>query len=547
MSSVNPVVDFDSAQDAEDNSSAKTHYGVKELISILPSSSKEDINLITRAYAFAEKAHAGHMRFSGEPYTVHLFETAKSLAELGMGAETIAAGLLHDSIEDTKVRDEEIEHEFGEEILFLIHGVTKLGELKYRGLERHTESLRKLFVATSQDIRVVIIKLMDRLHNMRTLQFVPEEKRGRIASETLEIYVPIADRLGMGKLKQELEDLSFPYVHPKEYAEATTLMKEKKIETERRLEKIVNALRKELARQKIIAFRTERRLKGLYSLYRKYERKGHDIEKIHDLSALRIIVPTIADCYQVLGIVHSLWHPIPGEIKDYIAFPKPNGYQSLHTKIHTGDGGIAEIQIRTEEMHRTAEYGVASHGIYKERVGKKEKNPDGERSSYLQWVRQMLPILTRLPAFRSSLPTTAASLKEEGEKKERVPRWLKEIAETQTAVSGSKEFLEDLKSDFFSHRVFVFTPKGDVIDLPIDSSPVDFAYAVHSDIGDRMAGVKVNGKMVALDTRLRNGDIVDIITKPSAHPTAKWIDFARTAIARKHIRNALEKQNSKIK
>ncbi|OGG71591.1 hypothetical protein A3A35_01655 [Candidatus Kaiserbacteria bacterium RIFCSPLOWO2_01_FULL_51_21] len=548
MSDVNPVVESGDAQSAGSNPGAGIHYGIKELLSILPSSSsKEDIDLVTKAYAFAEKAHTGHMRFSGEPYMVHLFETAKSLAELSMGAETIAAGLLHDSIEDRGVRDEEIRREFGEEILFLIQGVTKLGELKYRGLERHTESLRKLFVATSQDIRVVIIKLMDRLHNIRTLSFVPKEKQGRIAAETLEIYVPIADRLGMGKFKQELEDLSFPYVYPKEYEEALSLMKQKKNETERRLEKILNTLRKELAQQRVTNFRTERRLKGLYSLYRKYERKGRDIEKIHDLSALRIIVPTIADCYRVLGIVHSLWRPLPGEIKDYIAFPKPNGYQSLHTKILTGDGGIAEIQIRTEDMHRTAEYGIASHGLYKENVGYKDKTPGGEHSSYLQWVRQLLPLLSRLPTLRSSLPAGAAAAKEEEKKEQKTPRWLKEIAETQNFVSGSKEFLEDLKSDFFSHRVFVFTPKGDVIDLPIDSSPVDFAYAVHSDIGDHMAGVKVNGKMVALDTRLHNGDIVEIITKLSAHPTSKWVDLAKTALARKHIRNVLEKQSSKIK
>src|SRR3989344_905327 len=483
MSDVNPVVESGDAQSAGSNPGAGIHYGIKELLSILPSSSsKEDIDLVTKAYAFAEKAHTGHMRFSGEPYMVHLFETAKSLAELSMGAETIAAGLLHDSIEDRGVRDEEIRREFGEEILFLIQGVTKLGELKYRGLERHTESLRKLFVATSQDIRVVIIKLMDRLHNIRTLSFVPKEKQGRIAAETLEIYVPIADRLGMGKFKQELEDLSFPYVYPKEYEEALSLMKQKKNETERRLEKILNTLRKELAQQRVTNFRTERRPKGLYSLYRKYERKGRDIEKIHDLSALRIIVPTIADCYRVLGIVHSLWRPLPGEIKDYIAFPKPNGYQSLHTKILTGDGGIAEIQIRTEDMHRAAQYGIASHGLYKERVNSNLK-PGTERGSYFQWVRQILPLLTRLPVLPTGRRGNPASAEPDAPAKS-VPRWLKEIAETQTAVSWSEEFLENLKSDFFSHRVFVFTPRGDVIDLPIDSSPVDFAYAVHSDIGD---------------------------------------------------------------
>ena len=507
----------------------------------MPSASKEDTDLVIKAYTFADRIHTGHMRYSGEPFSVHLFETAKGLIELGMGAETIVAGLLHDSIEDKRVSEEEVQKEFGDEILFLIQGVTKLGELKYRGLERHTESLRKLFVATSQDIRVVIIKLMDRLHNMRTLQHVPKEKQKRIAAETLEIYAPIADRLGMGKVKQELEDLAFPYVHPKEYEEAKALIKQKGKEIERQLEKVHRALLKELAAQKIPQFRTESRLKGLFSLYRKFERKGRDIDKIHDIAALRVIVPTVGDCYRILGVVHSLWRPIPGEIKDYIAFPKPNGYQSLHTKVLTSEGEIAEIQIRTEEMHRAAQYGVASHGLYKERAGKGQQSAQQEHTSYLQWVRQILPLLTRLPAIKKTTDQKIYSDKDNA----KVPHWLKEIAEAQDAVSGSEEFLENLKSDFFSHRVFVFTPRGDVVDLPMNSSPVDFAYAIHSDIGDHMAGAKVNGKMVTLDTRLRNGDIVEIVTKPSGHPTPKWLDIAKTALARRHIRIAIEKRTGK--
>ena len=514
---------------------------VKELISILPSSGKEDTDLITKAYAFAEKAHAGHERFSGEPYIVHLLATAKGLAELGMGAETIAAGLLHDSIEDTPTTEDDIEKEFGAEILFLIRGVTKLGELKYRGMERHTESLRKLFVATSQDIRVVIIKLLDRLHNMRTLQFVPKEKQLRIAQETLEVYVPIADRLGMGNIKQELEDLAFPYVYPKEYEKTKEMMKQKRVETEKHLEKVLKSLKKVLAKEGITNFRTEYRLKGLYSLYRKWERKGRDIDTIYDISALRIIVPSVGDCYRALGVVHSVWRPLPGEIKDYIAFPKPNGYQSLHTKILTGDGGIAEIQIRTEEMHRAAQYGIASHGLYKERLAERGAGAAGP-GSYFQWVRQLLPLLTRLAPRRAG---DADGARHAPAERPGVPRWLKDIAETQTALSGSQEFFDELRSDFFSHRVFVFTPRGDVIDLPIDSSPVDFAYAVHSDIGDHMAGVKVNGKMVALDTRLRNGDLVEILVKPSAHPSGKWIECAKTVLARKHIRAALEREAAK--
>src|SRR3989344_3102768 len=341
-------------------------YSLSLLLKTMRSPSPADTELVTKAYTFAARIHSGHLRHSGDPFTARLLGTAIGLAELGMGSETIVAGILHDSIEDNRVSEAEVQKEFGPEILFLVRGVTKLGELKYRGLDRHAESLRKLFVATSQDIRVVIIKLMDRLHNMHTLEFVPKEKQRRIAAETLEIYVPIADRLGMGNVKQELEDLAFPYVYPKEYEAALDLQKEKRRETERHLEKIHRALKKELALHGIRNFRTEYRLKGLYSFYRKYERKERDIEKIHDISALRIIVPTVDDCYRVLGVVHSFARPIPGEIKDYIAFPKPNGYQSLHTKILTPDGIIAEIQIRTEEMHRAAQYGIASHGIYKE-------------------------------------------------------------------------------------------------------------------------------------------------------------------------------------
>lgn len=511
---------------------------VKDILNLMHSPTKEESELVTKAYCFAEKIHTGHMRFSGEPFTVHLFETARELAELGMGAETIAAGLLHDSIEDNRAKDEDIQKEFGDEILFLVQGVTKLGKLKYHGVERHMESLRKLFVATSQDIRVVIVKLMDRLHNMRTLQYVPKEKQRRIAQETLEIYVPIADRLGMGNIKQELEDLAFPYVYSKEYDATKQLVKHMRNETEKHLQKIHKSIKKELARHGITQFRTEYRLKGLYSLYRKYERKGRDIDKIHDVLALRIIVPALSDCYRVLGIVHGLWRPLPGEIKDYIAFPKPNGYQSLHTKVLIGENRIVEFQIRTEEMHRTAQYGIASHGIYKERAEGKLKGPEDERRSYFQWVRHILPILTRVPS-RESGQKNAPPLQ-----KQSPPEWLKEIAETHSAVSGSQEFLENLKSDFFSYRVFVFTPQGDVIDLPIDSSPIDFAYAIHSDIGDHIGGVKVNQKMVSLDTQLRNGDIVEIISKSSAHPTAKWLEIAKTALARRHIRLYMEKQLS---
>lgn len=506
---------------------------IKEIIDLMDSPSQRDIKLITKAYDFAYEAHKGHKRNSGDPYFVHLFETAKTLVEFGMGPRTIAAGLLHDTIEDTSTTSENLKSAFGDEILYLVEGVTKLGSLKYRGAKKHIESLRKLFVATSQDLRVLIIKLADRLHNMKTLEFVPKDKQKRIALETLEIYAPIADRLGMGRLKGELDDLAFPFVYPEKYEEVLQLLKMKSKENLRHLKKIYKSLKKDLAKHNITNIRTEYRMKRLYSLYQKLKRKDWDIDKIHDISALRIIAPTVSDCYQILGIIHSNWRPLPGKIKDYIAFEKPNGYQSLHTTVFTGDGGIVEIQIRTEKMHREAQYGVAAHVSYKDYFKSKKRNPN------LLWFKDLLPMMT----WGSSSKST---VKKRGVKHDRptIPQWIQQIAESQKGTSESEEFLDTLRTDFFSYRVFVFTPRGDVVDLPIDSSPVDFAYAIHSDIGDHISGTKVNGKLVSFDTKLKNGDIVEIITKKSSHPTQKWIDFTKTTLARRHIRSALQKSKT---
>src|SRR3989344_7644850 len=311
---------------------------VKDIINKMDSPTKEDIALVTRAYQFAENAHKDHKRYSGEPYFIHLFETGKTLAELGMDPETIAAGLLHDSIEDVGVKEEDIEKEFGKEILFLIQGVTKLGTLKYRGATRHVESLRKLFVAMADDIRVIIIKLVDRLHNMRTLEHVPTHKQKRIAQETLEVYAQLAYRLGIGKIKGELEDLAFPYVYPKEYEEITKVRDTKKEVSMTYLKKVHERLLKKLKEEKVEVIESDYRVKHLYSLFRKLREKQMDIDKINDIAALRIVVPTISDCYRVLGLIHGFWRPLPGRIKDYIAFPKPNGYRSLHTTVFTGDG-----------------------------------------------------------------------------------------------------------------------------------------------------------------------------------------------------------------
>jgi GTP pyrophosphokinase len=519
---------------------------VKEIVAAMQDHTPEDEVLIQKAYDFAEKAHSSHKRYSGEPYFMHPAAVAKHLASLGMDAPTVAAGLLHDTIEDGDVTEEEIEKEFGPEVRFLVEGVTKLGKHKYRGAERHAESLRRLLVATSADVRVLIIKLTDRYHNMTTLEHVPAAKQKRIALETLEIYAPLADRLGMGRLKKELEDLSFPAIDPDAYHHSVEVRKLKSKETEVGLVRVQKELQHALARKGMKDFRTEIRMKGLWSLHQKLKRKEDDITKIHDIAALRVIVPTIDDCYTTLGIVHAMWRPLPGEFKDYIAFPKPNGYQSLHTTVLTSEAGIVEIQVRTSEMHQKAQYGIASHMSYKQ-IGDKAKKLDKgaqknafERLSF-PWIRDLVPALLHLPKKAD----TAAPIEHSSKKapKHRPgPSWLAELADAHGVDDESAEFVEGLKRDFFSYRVFVFTPRGDVIDLPTQSTPVDFAYAIHSELGDHMAGVKVNGKLVSFDTKLRNGDIVDIIERPSAHPSTKWVDYARTSMARRHIRSALEVQ-----
>ncbi len=505
---------------------------VKDIVGAMTAASKEDVALVEKAYELSKKAHEGQTRYSGEPYFVHAAATAKVLAEYGMDATTIAAGLLHDAIEDGRISREEIEKEFGKEILFIVDGVTKLGTHKYRGAERHAESLRRLLVATASDIRVLIVKLADRFHNMQTLEHVPENKRRRIALETLEIYAPIADRLGMGRMKRTLEDLAFPYVDPDAAQHTAEVRKLKTKETEDGLAQVQKTLKQELAKKGLTTFRTDIRMKGLWSLHKKLQRKNDDISLIHDIAALRIIVPTVEDCYTTLGIVHSLYRPLPGEFKDYIAFPKPNGYQSLHTTVVTPEAGIVEIQIRDEEMHRHAQFGIASHMSYKQlgkNIEKLDKGIQKSRFSALSF------------SWRSLIPSLMKVTKDNDETrgKTTVPLWLAELAEAHADIGGSEEFVEGLKEDFFSHRVFVFTPQGDVIDLPATSTPIDFAYAIHSDLGDHLQGAKVNGKLVSFETNLGNGDVVEIIRKDSAHPSAKWLEIVRTSLARRHIRNAL--------
>lgn len=488
------------------------------------------VSLVSQAYEFAKNVHKDQKRYSGEPYFIHLAEVAHMLATMGMDAPAIAAGLLHDSVEDMGVLPATIEKEFGAEVRCLVDGVTKLGTVRYRGLDRHIESLRKFFAATANDLRVLIIKLTDRLHNVRTLSFVPAHKQKRIAMETLEIYAPIADRLGMSVMKTDLEDASFPFAYPKEYEKVRALVKERKKENDKRLQKMEHDLKRELADAGLRNFRAEARIKGIYSLFRKLERKDWDITTIFDILALRVILPSTSDCYAALGVIHAHWRPVPGKIKDYIAFPKPNGYQSIHTTVYSGDGGAIEIQLRTESMHKEAQYGIAAHLTYKERQGS-----GGASGRAMEWVRQ----------FFSSRKHTAPDTTAEQNPDEVVPQWMQDLAQVHTEAPESDEYLDTLKADFFNHRVFVFTPRSDVIDLPLHATPVDFAYCIHSDVGNHMAGARVNGKMVSLDTPLKNGDLVEIIQKPSARPSHKWLDMAKTTLAKKHIRTALAEQRNK--
>jgi guanosine-3',5'-bis(diphosphate) 3'-pyrophosphohydrolase len=478
---------------------------IEEVFDYMPKIKESNKALIEKAYDFAQKAHGGQLRNSGEPYFIHVFETAKTLARVGMDTKTIVAGFLHDVIEDTEITEEELEKEFGEEIVMLVKGVTKLGTMKYRGHERHVESLRKFFLAMANDLRILIIKLADRLHNVSTLEHVRPDKQKRIALETIEIHARLADRISMGKLKGDLEDGAFPYAYPKEYEEVNKLMATKSEINQKELQTVACELKKELDKQKIKVIEISDRAKHKYSLWQKLKRYNMDIDKIYDLIALRVIVEDIEDCYRVLGLIHSMWRPLPGRIKDYIATPKPNGYRSLHTTIFTGNGALVEIQIRTSEMHAEAAYGIAAHFIYKDKTKRKTENNPEDIAKNLDWV--------------------------DG---------LKDLHQN---INEPEKFIEHLKADLFQDRIFVFTPKGDVVDLPIDSCPIDFAYSIHSDIGDHAQSAKVNGKIATLYTKLQNHDVIEIKTQKNSNPTSKWLDHAKTSMAKKHIHQYLNKNS----
>ncbi|KKP57360.1 MAG: GTP pyrophosphokinase [Candidatus Moranbacteria bacterium GW2011_GWF1_34_10] len=444
-------------------------------------------DLIIRAFEFAERAHQGQKRKSGEDYFSHCIATAEILAQIGMGSKTIAAGLLHDVPEDTPITLTEIKKEFGEDIHNLVEGITKLGKIKLKETKEEylIENLRKMFLAMAADIRVVIIKLADRLHNMRTLEFNPPEKRPRIARETMEIFVPIADRLGIGEIKAELEDLCFKFIDSKHYKIVKKLRDDYYREGEKFNNQAIRELEKEIRNRKIKIIKIYGRAKNLRSLFLKLEKREMDIGRIYDLIAIRIIVPTVSDCYEVLGITHKVYRPMVGRIKDYISLPKPNGYQSIHTTIFGPEGRIMEIQIRTQKMHDEAEFGIASHWIYNENKRRDWKNYFRSQETY--------------------------SEKEVG--------WIRQLREWQSEVGqDNKTFLEGLKIDFFRNRIFAITPKGDVIDLPEEATPVDFAYEIHSEIGNSITGAKADGKMVPLDYKIKNGQMLEVILKKKRSP-----------------------------
>jgi len=467
----------------------------------LPDISEDDLSLIEAAYDFGKEAHKGQKRANGNPYFEdHCVHVADHILELGMDTPLVCAALLHDTIEDTGVTAEQIEKRFGKEIAQLVEGVSKLGKVKYRGNERHVESLRKFFVSVAQDVRVVILKLADRWHNLETLEFLPPDKQHRIAVESIMIHAPLASRLGMGKLVSTINDLAFPYAYPQEYKHTKKLMDDLIKNADTTITKMYRGLVADLHTTLGYTPKIDKRIKSSYSLYKKLVRKKWNVDEIYDLVALRAIVNSVADCYQSLGSIHSHWRPVPGRIKDYIAVPKPNGYQSLHTAVFSGDGPIVEIQIRTNEMHEFNEFGVASHHSYK--------------NAHLQ----------------------------KGTDKESFA-WIEQLREFQNADLTSSDYLKRLRTDFFQDRIFVFTPKGDVIDLPAQATILDFAYAVHTQVGEHASGGKINGKFMALKTPLVSEQIVEIVTSPRAHPSDKWLEMCITSNALGRIRRFNKKQH----
>src|SRR5436190_1318956 len=458
-------------------------------------SPESDLELLRRAYVFSALEHKGQVRHSGDPYLVHPLEVADFLADMRLDVVAVSAGLLHDVVEDTLATPERIAELFGPEIAHVVEGVTKLGAIPFSSSEeRQAENLRKMLLAMVDDIRVILVKLADRLNNMRTLHHLPEERRFKIAQETLDIYAPIANRLGMSKVKNELEELAFKSLEPKAYEALQRKVEAKRKHAESVIGDLTRTIRAKLEEAEVPVIELDGRIKRLYSIHRKLIRQKIDLEQVYDFVALRVITSSVKDCYAVLGIIHETWSPVPGRIKDFIAMPRPNGYQSLHTSVISELGVPFEVQIRTADMHRIAEEGIAAHWKYKEgRVGA------GRDEQYFVWLRQLL-------------------------------EWQQEVRDPQ-------EFLQNLKIELYPEEVYIFTPKGEVKALPRDASPVDFAYSIHTDVGHHCVGARVNGKMVPLRTRLRNGDIVEIITTAGHKPSRDWLNFVVTSRARNKIRH----------
>jgi GTP diphosphokinase / guanosine-3',5'-bis(diphosphate) 3'-diphosphatase len=456
-----------------------------------------DLDLVQRAYRFSEQSHHGQQRASGEPYLSHPLEVAGLLVDFKMDVTTVTAGLLHDVLEDTKTTKDELVREFGPDIAELVDGVTKIGKLAFSSREeRQAENFRKMVVAMARDIRVLMIKLADRLHNMRTLDYLPSEKGKKIAQETLDIYAPLAHRLGMAKVKAELEDLALRVMHPDSYQELMRRVAKRRLEREAEINQVIAFLQEKLGEVGIEA-RISGRPKHFYSIWKKMHDGGREFDEIYDLTAVRVITKSVRDCYGALGVIHSLWKPVPGRFKDFIAMPKVNMYQSLHTTVIGPKGDPVEIQIRTLEMHRIAEEGIAAHWLYKERKSDRDRFDD---------------------AFT----------------------WLRQLMESQKEVQDPKEFLDTVRLDLFPDEVYVFTPKGDVKALPEGATPIDFAYTVHTDVGHHCVGAKVNGKLVPLRYTLRQGDIVEVVTSPGQHPSRDWLKIAKSNRARAKINQWLK-------
>ena len=458
-----------------------------------------DLSLVKEAYQYAKDAHDGQFRISGEPFVEHPLGVALVLARLELDIISVSSALLHDVVEDTEITSDDIEDKFGSEIALIVDGVTKLTRMNFNSkVEHQAESLRKMFLAMAEDIRVVLIKLADRLHNMRTLSYMKREKQIEKAQETQDIYAPLAHRLGMSRLKWELEDLSFRYLQPEVYYEISRKVAANRKTREKEIQKAINLLDDKFSSQGIEA-EIYGRPKHLYSIYQKMKRKEIDFSEVYDLTAIRILVDSVRECYEVLGMVHEIWKPIPGRFKDYIAMPKSNMYQSLHTTVMGPNGDPLEVQIRTPEMHRTAEYGIAAHWRYKD-----GKANDEDFEEKLSWLRQIL-------------------------------EWQKDLQEPH-------EFMENLKVDLFEDEVLVFTPKGDVISLPSEGTPVDFAYNIHTEVGHTCVGAKVNGKIVPLEYKLDNGDIVEVLTSEGTGPSRDWLEFVKTSKARSKIKRWFKRQ-----